>query len=356
MGQTMEVDVIKLNVMRRALVGLGLASALLSAPSWAQSDVEKFYAGKTVDLMIGSAPGGGYYIYATVLARHMRKHLPGRPNVVTKNAPGAASLVAANLLYNTQPKDGTVFGALFMSAIMEPLIGDVTQTHFDPRGFSFVGSANRETFICVAWHTSEVKSLEDMFTKELIIGTSGITSAIHQYPAVLNGILKTKFKMVAGYKGSHEAALAMERGETGGICGLQWSSFASTYQHWLDDKKVRIIAQISLPGGDPALNAMGVPTIWQYVKSDADKKTLDLFFAQFAFGRPYVLPPGVPAERVTAIRRAFDATMKDPEFLAEAEKLKLGIDPVSGEDVQKLVADIYATPKEEVERARQVLK
>jgi tripartite-type tricarboxylate transporter receptor subunit TctC len=346
----------KLNLIRSLLIGCVVAAVIVATPVKAQSDAEKFFAGKNVDFMIGAAPGGGYYLYATVLARHIRKHLPSRPNIISRNQPGAASVVAANLLYNTAPKDGTMFGALFMTAIMDPLIGDSAQTQFDPRKFSFIGSANKETFICVAWHTSGIQKFEDMFTKELIIGTSGVTSSIHQYPTVLNNILKTKFKMVAGYKGSHEAALAMERGETGGICGLQWSSFVSTYQNWLDEKKVRLIAQISAPSGDITLNAMGVPTIWEYVKTVEDKKTLGVIFNQFAFGRPYVLPPGVPADRVTAYRRAFDATMKDPEFLAEAAKLKLAIDPVSGEDVQKLVDEIYAAPKEDVERARQVLK
>lgn len=346
----------KLNSIRIASIGCTFAATILTSPAQAQSDLEKFYTGKSIDFMIGAAPGGGYYLYATALARHIHKHLPGKPNIVSRNQPGAASVVAANLLYNTAPKDGTVFGALFMTAIMDPLIGDSSQTRFDPRNFSFIGSANKETFICVSWHASGIQKFEDVFTRELIIGTSGVTSSIHQYPAVLNNILKTRFKMVAGYKGSNEAALAMERGETGGICGLQWSSFVSTYQNWLDEKKVRLIAQISAPGGDPALNAMGIPTIWDYVKSDADKRTLNVIFTQFAFGRPYVLPPGVPTDRVAAFRHAFNETMKDPEFLADANKLKLAIDPLSGEGVQKLVAELYATPKEEVERARQVLK
>ncbi|MDO9441563.1 MAG: tripartite tricarboxylate transporter substrate-binding protein [Beijerinckiaceae bacterium] len=346
--------------MRSTLMGCALAASAMTAPATAQTaapqDLEKFFAGKNIDFLIGSAPGGGYGIYASVLARHIGKHLPGKPNIVARNLPGAGSLIAANLLYNKLNKDGTVFGALFMGAVMEPLIGDASQTHYDPRKFSFIGSANRETSICVAWATSDIKTFEDMFTKELIIGTSGVTSSIQQYPTVLNNVLKTKFKMVTGYPGSREAAIAMERGETGGICGIQWSSFISNYQQWLDEKKVRIIAQISAPGGDPTLNKMGIPTIWQYVKSDADKKTLSVIFNQLDFGRPYVLPPGAPANVVAAYRAAFDATMKDPEFLAEAEKMKLGVDPVSGADVQKLVEDIYATPKEDVDRARLVLK
>ena len=254
----------------KAAIAGGMAAALIAGSAQAQDkakgDTEKFFAGKSVDFLIGSAPGGGYGIYAALLSRHIGKHLPGQPSVVARNNPGAGSLVAANLLYNKMPKDGSVFGAIFMGAVMEPLIGDKSATQFDPRKFEFIGSANRETSICVAWHTSPIKTFDDMFDKELIVGTSGVTSSIQQYPTVLNNVLHTKFKIVSGYPGSREAALAMERGETGGICGLQWSSFITNYQSWLDEKKVRIIAQISSEGGDPVLNKMGVPTIWKYVE------------------------------------------------------------------------------------------
>ncbi|MDB5571242.1 MAG: hypothetical protein JWN93_2425 [Hyphomicrobiales bacterium] len=334
------------------------AAALLAAPVHAQAlnDNEKFFTGMNVNFLVGSAPGGGYGIYASALSRHIGKHLPGKPNIVARNLDGAGSLTAANLLYNKLPKDGSTFGALFMGAIMEPLIGDASATLFDPRKFIYIGSANRETSICVAWHTSGVETFEDMFSKELIVGTSGVTSSIRQYPTVLNNVMGTKFKMITGYPGSREAALAMERGETSGICGIQWTSFISNYQPWLEQKKVRIIAQISSPDGDPLLNRMGVPTIFNYVKTEADRKTLGVIFNQLEFGRPYVLPPGTPPQRVEAYRKAFDETMKDPEFLAEAEKLKLGVDPVSGADVQKLVESIYATPEAEVARARAALK
>src|SRR5882757_8764746 len=160
-----------LNIVRSCMAGCGLAAAILANPAQAQSDVEKFFAGKNISLVIGAAPGGGYYLYATALARHIRNHLPGNPTVVSRNQPGAASVAAANLLYNAAPKDGTVFGALFMTAITDPLIGGSAQTQFDPRKFSFIGSANKETFVCVAWHTSGIQKFDDMFTKELIIGT-----------------------------------------------------------------------------------------------------------------------------------------------------------------------------------------
>jgi tripartite-type tricarboxylate transporter receptor subunit TctC len=339
-----------------SFISVGLAAGVLATDAAAQEDPAKFFAGKSVDFIIGSAPGGGYGTYAMLLTRHLGKHLPGQPKVVGRNLDGAASLIAANLLYNRSPKDGTTFGALFMGAVMEPLIGDTSQTRFDPRQFHFIGSANRETSICVAWHDAPVKSFEDMFHKELIVGSSGVTSSIRQYPTVMNNVLGTKFKIIEGYPGSHQAALAMEKGETQGICGIQWTSFITNFQNWLDDKKVRIIAQISSPEGDPTLNKMGVPKIWDHVKNDEDRKTLNVIFSQLAFGRPYVLPPGVPADRVEAYRKAFDATMKDPEFLAEAAKIKLNIDPLPGAEVQTIVEQIYATPPAQVERAKAALK
>jgi tripartite-type tricarboxylate transporter receptor subunit TctC len=335
------------------LTAAGLA--LIAKAAVAQEDPAKFFAGKTIDFIIGSAPAGGYHTYAMLLSRHIGKHLPGSPKIIARTMPGAASLVAANLTYNKAPKDGTEFAAIFMGAVVEPLLGDKAQTQFDPRQFNFIGSANRETSICAAWHTSPIKSFDDVFQKELIVGGSGVTSSIEQYPMVLNNVLGTKFRIIAGYPGSNEAVLAMEKGETDGICGIQWSSFLTTHQRWVDEKKVRIIAQISSAEGDPKLNAMGVPKIWDYVKKAENRQTLSVIFGQLAFGRPYILPPGVPAERVEAYRKAFDATMKDPEFLAEAEKLRLSIDPSPGTEVQKVVEQIYATPPGQVERARAVL-
>ena len=341
---------------RMLIAGLVIAAGAEAASAQTKSPVEAFFAGKSIDFIVGSRPGGGYGTYATLLSRHFGRHLPGNPNIVAKNMDGAGSLIAANFLFNRAPRDGTAFGALFMGAVMEPLIGDASQTRFDPRKFSFVGSANRETSVCVAWHTSPVQEFKDMFEKEMIIGTSGVTSSIRQYPAVLNNVLGTKFKMITGYPGSLDAALAMEKGETQGICGIQWSSFNTSHKHWLDTKQVRIIAQISSPEGDPELNRRGITKVWDFVKNDADRQTLNVIFSQLEFGRPYVLPPEVPQDRVQAYRAAFDATMKDPAFLAEAVKLQIDIDPVSGAAVQKLVEDIYATPPAQVERAKAALK
>ena len=331
-------------IKKLQLVSLVLACANMGAYAQTRSSLESFYAGKTIDLIVGSRAGGGYSTYALLLARHFGRYMPGNPTVVAKNMDGAGSLIAAGFMYNRAPRDGTAFAALFMGAIMEPLIGDATNARFDPRKFSFVGSANRETSVCVAWHTSPIQSFKDMFEKEMIIGTSGITSSIRQYPAVLNNVLGTKFKMIMGYPGSNDAALAMEKGETQGLCGIQWSSFNTSHQHWLEKNQVRIIAQISSPEGDPELNRRGVTKIWDFVKTESDRQTLNVVFSQLEFGRPYVLPPEVPKDRVEAYRVAFDATMKAPAFLEEAKKLQIDIDPVTGAAVQKLVDEIYATP------------
>ncbi len=330
--------------------------ALLGGAQAQQADAEKFFTGRSVDFLIGSAPGGGYGIYGAVLGRHIGKHLPGKPNVVSRNLDGAGSITAANLLYNKSPKDGSTFGAIFMGAVTEPLTGDASVTQYDPRKFIYIGSANKETSICVVWQDAPVKTFEDILTKEVLVGGAGVTSSIRQYPMVLNNVLGTKFKLVNGYPGSREAGLAMERGEVNGLCGIQWTSFLAQGAEWMANNKVRIIAQMGGFDGDVELNKMNIPKIWDFVKTDAEKRTLAVIFNQLEFGRPYVLPPGVPADRVAAFRKAFDETMKDPEFLAEAAKAKLIINPVNGDGVQKLVDEIYMTPKEDVERARAALK
>lgn len=342
--------------MKSLALAATMAFAAATAAQAQQSDTEKFFAGRNVDFLIGSAPGGGYGIYAAVLSRHIGKHLPGKPNIVARNMDGAGSITAANLLYNKMPKDGSTFGAIFMGAVVEPLIGDASATQFDARKFIYIGSANKETSICLVWNNAPVQSFDEVFSKEVIVGGAGVTSSIRQYPMVLNNVLHTKFKLINGYPGSREAGLAMERGEVNGLCGIQWTSFLAQGAEWVANNKVRIITQMGGPDGDPALNKLNVPTIWSFVKNEGDRRTLAVIFNQLEFGRPYVLPPGVPADRVAAYRKAFDETMKDPDFLAEAEKAKLIINPVNGEGVQKLVDEIYATPKEDVERARAALK
>jgi tripartite-type tricarboxylate transporter receptor subunit TctC len=344
--------------------GLRLSTILVAVPVLAgsipdcvaQSAAEKFYAGRRVEFLVGSAPGGGYGFYAGVLAHHMGPHIVGKPTIVVRNLDGASSLLAANELATRSARDGSVFGAIFTGAILEPLIGDPEHARYDARKFKYIGSANREASICFAWQSSPVQSFVDVLGREMIVSAPGVASAGRQYPVLLNKIVGTKFKVIAGYSGSQETIQAVEKGEAEGVCGLPWSSFAPLFGDWVAQKKIRLFGQIALPGGDPLLNKMGVPEVWSLVKKDEDRQTLELIFAQTEFGRPYMTPPDVPDERVAALRAAFDATMTDPAFLAEAEKTHLPISPMAGADVQKSVEKIYATPPALIERARAALK
>lgn len=336
----------------RTLLAGAVVSGTCSLPALAQSPAE-FYKGKTVSMLVGSAPGGGYATYAGVLARHYGQHIPGTPSVVAKSMPGAGSLKATSIIYNKSPRDGTELAAIFMAAPMEPLIGEQGKD-FDATKLIYVGSLNTETSICIGWHTAGFTKFEDVLAKEMIVGASGWTSSIRQYPTVLKNVLGAKFRVISGYDGSAEARLAMEKGETHGICGIQWSSFATSHLDWVRDKKVHILVQLA-PDPLPELEKLGVPIIWKFVKTPEQERALRVIFSQLKFGRPYILPPGVPADRVKAMRDAFMAAAKDPALLAEAEKAKIGIDAVSGEDVQKLVTEVYKTPPADVERAKKAL-
>lgn len=334
---------------------LALIACALASPCLAQSPAE-FYAGKHVDFIIGSAPGGGYHVYGTLLARHIGKHIPGKPQVIARQMEGAGSLTAANQLYSRLPADGTVLGAVFTGAMVEPLIGDVSKARYDSRRFGHVGSANRETAICFARKEIGFSDWRDALEKKLIIGGAGWTSSIRQYPGVLNAVIGTKFEIISGYPGSREAVQAVEKGEVQGVCGIQMSSFSPTNGHWIESGYVKVFGQIAGPAGDPALNRLGVQNIWDAVKSPEDKGVLELIFRQSEFGRPYIMPPGVPADRLEALRGAFDATMKDPEFLAEAARAKLPIDPMTGAEMARVVDELYAVPEPLVARARKALE
>jgi tripartite-type tricarboxylate transporter receptor subunit TctC len=339
---------------------LGAALAVLAAtPSLdaaAQSSAEKFYAGRKIDFIVGSAPGGGYAIYAGVLARHLGKHIPGKPSIVTRELDGAGSLVAANEIYSKSPHDGSVFGAVFMGALVEPLIGNAALARYDSRKFSYIGSANREASVCFAWNNVPIKVWSYVFDNELIVAGAGAASSIKQYPSVLNNILATKFKIISGYPGSRESVQAVEKGEAQGVCGIQWSSFAGPYRDWIEQKKIILFGQIAALGGDPLLNKLGLPNLYDFVRQDDDRETLALIFGQMEFGRPYIMPPDVPKDRLAAMRAGFDATMTDPDFLAEAAKAQLPISPLHGAEMAQIVAKLYDTPERLVERARVALK
>jgi tripartite-type tricarboxylate transporter receptor subunit TctC len=330
----------------RLLTAVG-AAALLAGAAQAQ-DVESFYKGRNMDVIIGSAPGGGFDAYARLIARHMPDYIPGKPNMVPKNVPGAGSAKAAATLYAVSPKDGSTFGALFPGAIMDALFDAKKRTQYDPTKFSYLGSANNEVATCMIWHDAPVKTLQETFTHEAIVGASASGGSSRDFAAFLQNIVGSKLKIVAGYEGSKDMLLAMERGEIHGICGQLWSSIVTQSQDWLREKKIIFWVQMALK---PHPDLKGVPIIWDFVKNDRDRQILELILGQLEFGRPYILPPGVPAERVKVLREAFAATMKDPGYKAEAAKAMLEVNPVPAEQVQDLVTKMFATSPDIIQAA-----
>jgi tripartite-type tricarboxylate transporter receptor subunit TctC len=335
----------------RRCSGAGLLLVAACSSALAQSPAD-FYKGKNVDLYIGYSVGGAYDLYARMLARHMGKHIPGNPNVLPKNMEGAGSLRLANWLYNVAPKDGSAFAIIGRGTGFDPLLGN-NAAKFDATKYTWIGSANNEVSVCVAWHTSPIRKFEDMLTQELIVGGTSTSADTDQFPRITNGVLGTKMKVVTGYPGGNEVGLAMERGEVQGRCGWSWSSVKSTHQRSIDEKKFSILVQLGL---DKHPDLPDVPLILDFAKSDEQRQILRLIFARQAMGRPFVGPPNIPPERARALRDAFMATMQDKDFLADTAKAQLEITPVDGEKVQALVKEIYATPSEVVQRATSMLR
>jgi tripartite-type tricarboxylate transporter receptor subunit TctC len=329
-----------------------LIAAGVTMPCGAVAHAEPFYKGKTIDFIIGSNPGGGYDIYARTLARHLPRHIPGNPDIVPKNMPGAGSAKAATFLFQQGAKDGTQLGAIFPGAIMDPLLGEhAGKAAYKPTEFNFVGSADNTTRMCVTWHTSKSKTYADAMRRKTVLGASQAGGSTRDYAYMQNKLTGTQFDIVSGYKGSVDILIAMERGEVEGMCGYDFSSLRGQRPQWLAEKKVNILVQVAAES-NPELDKMGVPTLWKFVKNDDDRKVIELVVSQQIFGRPYFLPPGVPLERVKVIRDAFLATVKDEAFLADAKKARIDIEPVGGAKVQDVVAKLYGAPKRLIERAK----
>jgi tripartite-type tricarboxylate transporter receptor subunit TctC len=330
---------------------LAVAALMPAGVAFAQSPAD-FYKGKNVELYIGYSVGGGYDLYARTIARHLGKHIPGNPTIVPKNMEGAGSLRLANWLYRVAPKDGSVIATIGRGTGFDPILGQ-KGAQFDGTKFTWLGSANNEVSVCVSWNaTSGITKFEDLYTKEMTVGGTSMSADTDQFPRVLNGVLGTKMKIVSGYPGGNDVVLAMERGEVQGRCGWSWSSVQSTHKAWLDEKKMTVLAQIALRK-HPELP--DVPLIMDLAKTPEQKQILRLIFARQVMGRPYLAPPGVPADRAEALRKAFMDTMNDPEFKADADKSKLEITPVDGDDLQKLVTEVYQTPPEIAKKAAEIL-
>ena len=330
----------------------------LLAVSDALAQEGAFYRGKTVTVIAASSPGGGYDLYARLIARHMGKHLPGNPQFVVQNMPGAASNVAAAYVYNVAPKDGTVIGGIFMGAVVEPLFGEAKRRTHDTSRFNYIGNANVDAYVCLVRSDAGVDSFADLFRKEIVVGASAEGASTRDYPSLLKNLLGAKLKIVAGYPGTREINLAIEKGEVQGGCGQTWSSVSATYPAWFrGDKGPPLVKPLVQEAnvGYGGLDAMGVKLVRGHAATQEQRDVLQLVYSQTAFSRPYVVAPGVPEDRVEALRKAFRDTLADPELIAEAKRLNVDIGATEGAELQSLIAKIYATPSDIVEKARSAL-
>ena len=325
---------------------------LVGSPALAQQDdVAAFFKGKTLRLVVGVGVGSGYDINARLLARHMAAHVPGEPTIIVQNQPGAGSLAMTNALYNSGPFDGTTIGASFNGMPTTPLL-QPGGARFDPVKINWLGSTNRETQAMYVWHAAPAQVLEDAKAREIVIGAQAPGSTQFDYPVLANSLFGFKFKVVTGYESTPKIHLAMESGEVHGTIA-NWSTLKAINPNWVAEKKIRILAQWALKK-NPELG--DAPLFLDLAATDAERAALKLMLARLEYGRPFFLPPNVPAARVAALRQAFDATMRDPAYLAEADKLKIDVDPLSGGEVAALIEQVSRTPADTVARVRAALE
>jgi tripartite-type tricarboxylate transporter receptor subunit TctC len=303
--------------------------------------VSDFYSGKTLTLIAGFPPGGGYDTYVRVLARHYGHFIPGNPSAIPQNMPGAGSLTAANNLYGKTTNDGTVLAMFAASAAMEPLLGSKAAL-FDPVKFSWIGSMSQDISFCAVWQSPGAPaSFDEMMTKETIFGGGAPAAITFQHPMILKNVLRANIRVIPGYPGSREINLAMNRGEVNGQCGLHGSSIKSQFLDDLKSGRMKLVIQM----GDKTTDEFGkIPSVFDYARSDEDRAILDVQFRQLVLGRPLAGPPGIPADRLKALREAFDAAMKDKDFLAEAEKVGLDIEPATAEQVENVLKRFATFP------------
>ena len=331
-------------------LAIALIASLISQPALS-AGVEEFYKGRTISLVIGYSVGGGYDLYARLLARHMGQYIPGHPTIVPQNLTGAGSLRAASFLYSAAPKDGSVFGTFGRTIATTPLLMPAS-AQLDPTRFSWLGSMTNEVSLCVTWHTSPVKDWKECLEKPITMGGEGSGADPDVYALLYKNVFGAKWRLVSGYPGTNDTMLAMERGEVDGLCGLSWGTLRSRHLQWFNDKLVNVIVQAGLKK-QPEL--AGVPLALDLTTAPEKLQILKLFLATQEMARPFAAPPDIPPERKGALISAFERATHDPELLAEADKLNVDINPLAAETMDRLLAELYATPKHLVEKAAQAV-
>ena len=327
-------------------IGLFLSIACVGTLAAAPARADDGFRGKTINIIVGGDPGG-YDTYARLLTRYLPAHVAGEPTLVIRNMPGAGGLRAANYIYEVAPKDGTAIGAGYGGIATSELF-KIEGVRFDPRKFVWLGSMSSDVGLTLAWATAKVKTIQDAFTQELVIAGSGQTSANVVFPTVMNKVLGTKFKIITGYKGGSDIALAMQRGEIEGVGSVYYSSLITRNPDWLENHLVNVLVQLSLK---PHARFPDVPVVVDLAKTPEDKALLELVFAPQEMSRPFMLPPGTPQNVATMLRAGFEATVKDKALLDEAAKQQLEINnPMNGNDIRTLIDRLYAASPEVIAR------
>lgn len=309
------------------------------------------YEGKQVTIVVGNPAGGGYDAYARLLARHIGRHLPGNPVIIVQNMPGAGSLTAAQHLANVAPRDGTVIGSIVPAALFQPLIEDKAKFRYAPGEFEYIGSADSGTRLCLTTKTSGIQTIDDARKSKVVVASTAPQSSATEYATFMNALAGTKFEVVMGYKGPAELLLAMERGEAMGVCALDSATIGTIRPDWIEGGKVNILVQAGLKP-NPAIKA---PSIWEYIKGD-NRAVAELIVGQQEFGRPFLAPPKTPADKVALLRRAFIASMEDPQLQAEVKKMKIGLNYKSGEEVSAIIKKMYDASPDLIARTKRALQ
>ena len=329
----------------RSLAAAALAALATVSGAGAQS-VEEFYKKTQLSVYVGSGAGGGFDEIARVFSLHFARHLPGQPTPIVKNMPGAGGLLNVNFMYAQAPRDGSAIAAPFNTVFMLPLFGDPA-AKFDARKFTWIGSLDKQTGTCVVWHTSDIKTLADASKREVQVGATGVNATPAIFSNMMNTLFGTRFKVISGYT-TNEMRFALERGETEGVCGLAWQTYKAVQPGWIENRQIRPIAQMGLVKNR---DLPDVPLAIDMLKDPVERKVFELVVLPQEFGRPFIAPPGVPADRAAAMIKAFAETLTDPAFLADAAKIRLSLDPLTGEEIMRLLDEAHGAPKDVIERA-----
>jgi tripartite-type tricarboxylate transporter receptor subunit TctC len=336
--------------------GLAFAALLAMGPACvpaAAQSADDYFRGRTITISVGLSAGGGYDLHARVFARYFGRHVLGEPAIVVKNTPGAAGLALVNSFYNSAPKDGTELATFDRGIPLEPLLHGLANARFDPLKLIWIGSTDNDPSTCFSWFSSPIKTIWDAMQRELIVGGTGSTANAVAYPRALNAVLGTKFRVIAGYPGSAEALIAIERGETQGFCSMGFATLESVRPDWVREHKVNQLVQLAVRKNP---DHPEVPLALDLASSEADRAALTLMFSPNLYARPFAAPPGLAPERVAILRKAFNETVRDPDYIAEARTRGLHVELVTGDEIGRIIRQLYASPTDVVERMRGAMK